>query len=40
MVVVEPVVLLLDDTCQRQMISSVLLDEVLFDHQDGQAEVI
>ena len=35
-----PTISLLDDTCRREMISSVSQDEVLFDHQDDQAEVI
>jgi len=39
-VVVGRLVSLLDDICRRQTISSSLLNVVLFDHTDDQAEVI
>ena len=39
-VVLGRTVSLLDDTCRREMISSVSQDEFLVDHQDDQAEVI
>jgi len=40
MVVGQLVVSLLDDICRRQTISSSLLNVVLFDHTDDQAQVI